>query len=478
MTEAQSAVKERYDAVVIGAGSGGLTVAVGLSTLGKSVALVEADQIGGDCTNVGCIPSKSLLHHSREHLNQTSSSREVLSTVRARRDNLRETERHEFGEMDRIDLIFGRGKLSSATTVSITQKNQSSEFSKTITADNIIISTGARPRPVPIDGLPPERYLTNETFFEQPELPKNLVILGGGPIGLEMAVASLDLGSNVTVLEGARDLLGTLPPKIGKAVTDSLQEQGIVVKTDTTAKTFDPNTRSLTIGPIDGAATDSIDDVDAVLVAVGRVPNSDGLGLESVGVKTERGFVSTDRKGRTNIKSIWAVGDVTTRSRTTHGANAWGRRVIKAIAFPYMPTSSDPIIPTAIFTRPEVASIGDHPEKVTDDINRLELDLSTIDRAYTDEVSHGVMIVDVRRLSGTVLAVTIVGPRAGELIGVASLAMTAGLPLHKWYPTVWAYPTYSGAFGKIVDMYMSETLTNIKLESKRWFGGLARRWRT
>ncbi len=476
-TQTESEVQDLYDAVVIGAGSGGLTVAVGLSTLGKSVALIEANDIGGDCTNVGCIPSKSLLHHSAKHLETGSSSREVLSTVRDKRNQLRDTEQHEFGEMDGIDLIFGRAKLSSATTVEITANNDS-QLTKTISASNIIIATGARPRPIPIDGLPAERYVTNETFFEQTELPKNLAILGGGPIGLEMAVASRALGTSVTVLEAASDLLPMLPDRAGVAVRNSLEAQGITIRTGVTAKRYDDASRTLYVGLIDGQESGSVQDVDAVLVAVGRIPNSAGLGLETAGVETERGFITTDRKGRTNVSSVWAIGDVTPRSQTTHGANAWGRRVIKAIAFPYMPTSSDPIVPSAIFTRPEVATIGEHPEELTDDINRLTLDLSTIDRAYTDEVAHGVLIVDVRRLSGKVLAVTIVGPRAGELIGVASLAMTNDIPLHKWYPVVWAYPTYSGAFGKIVDMHMSETLTNLKRESRRWVGGVTRRWRS
>lgn len=472
-----SPMSDRYDAIVVGAGSGGLTVAVGLSILGKSVALIEASNIGGDCTNVGCIPSKSLLHRARHQAGAAGA--DILAEVRAKRDRLRDEEAHEYAAMENIDLVFARATIESPTSVRLTPTATEGSFDTTVSAENIIIATGARPRPIPIEGLPAERLLTNDNFFEAADLPKRIAILGAGAIGLELGYAANLLGSEVTILEAGSKVLPQLPNAAGVEVSRALTSQSIDVRTQQTAKRYDPDSNALHIGPLDGDETDVLPNIDAVLVAVGRIPNSDSLGLDAknVRIETDRGFIVTDNKGRTNVGSIWAVGDVTTRSRTTHGANAWGRRITKAIAFPYVPIGSKPIIPAAIFAQPEIATIGQHPEFPGDDVNRIVLEIPSTDRAYTDDVQDGVIILDVRRLTGKVMAVTVVGPHAGELIGIVSMAMTNDIPLHKWYSVVWAYPTYSGAIGKVVDLHMSETLTNIKRESRRWFRGSLRRLR-
>ncbi len=347
--------------------------------------------------------------------------------------------------------------------------------SVTYEADHIVVATGSSPRRIPIPGLPEQMYLTNEELFEQKSAPDRLVIVGAGPIGLEMAVAFNRLGSTVTVLDAAPQLLPGILPEAADTLSRALTAQGIDLRPGLAPHHFDPDHKTLAIGPLGQEPVEDIADVDAVLVAVGRVPNTTNLGLEALGVQmTNDGHIDIDDKGRTSVEGVWAVGDVTTHGGTTHMANAWGRRLIQAIALPYLPLKKRPVRPAVTYTSPEVATIGVHEPTPTDDVRRIVVDLSATDRAYTDEVEDGVLIVDVRKLQGTVLGATIVGPRAGDLIAMFSLAMTNNIAFHKWYGTVIPYPTYGDAVTQAVDTYISETFPNAGSELSAWAGG---RWR-
>ncbi len=459
------------DVIVIGAGSGGLTVAVGLATFKKKVRLIERKHVGGDCTNVGCIPSKSLLH-STAHINDRSGT-EILKHVRHTRDHLRDEETEHFGNTENITLQFGAAKIVAPGKVEITAEDGTVE---TVTADDIVIATGSRARRLPVEGLPEERYITNEELFEQTDVPKNLVIVGAGPIGLEMATAFRRLGTEVTVLEAAPQILGQMLPEAAAVVSASLTEKGITLKPGIVAKSFDEATQTLHIGPLDGDATDKIVGVDKLLMAAGRIPNCDGIGLDDVGVKmNKRGLIEVDGKGKTNVNGIWAVGDVTTEGGTTHIANAWGRRVVKAMVFKALPAGDKPLRPGVVFCDPEAASIGTQPVKVPGDVRRMTYDFSKADRSFTDEAKHGIIIVDAKKFSGEITGATVVGPRAGELISTFSLAMTAGVKLQKWYPTVWPYPTYSVALGAIADQFYAQHLPNLHKDFPRWLLGKFRR---
>lgn len=479
MTTTDSTPDARPDAIVIGSGSGGLTVAVGLSQFGKQVMMIEGHQVGGDCTNVGCIPSKSLLHHAAElesaGVPGDDATAAVLATVRAARDHLREEETEHFSSVDGIDLRFGRARLLGSGRVEITAADGTATIAE---ADHIVLATGSHARRLPIGGLPAERLVTNEELFEQHDVPKRMVIVGAGPIGLEMAVAFRRLGSEIVVLDAEPQILPALLPEAAAVLSASLTEQGIDLRPGLVAKGFDEATRTLAIGPLDGDATDTIADVDRVLMAVGRVPNSDGIGLDVAGVELDRGRVVVDDKGRTNVDGIWATGDVTTEGGTTHLANVWGRRIIKHVLAPFVPAGDRPVAPAVTFTDPEAASIGEQPIVAPDDVRRLTLDLSTVDRGYVDKVEHGIIIVDIRRFTGEILGATIVGPRAGELISTFSLAMKTGIKFHSWYGTVWPYPSYSDALGKLVDAYMGESLPQIHKEALAWGKGLIARRRS
>ncbi len=469
MTPASNAFPEPHT-VVIGAGSGGLTVAVGLSSFGKRVRLVERAEVGGDCTNVGCIPSKALLHASANQSGRTDA--EILAHVRARRDQLRDEETEHFGSTDGIDLQFGTARVVAPGVVEVVAADGSVE---TIEAKHVVVATGSRARRLPIDGLPEERYLTNQELFEETAAPAKLVIVGAGPIGVEMATAFRRLGSHVVLLDAASRVLPTMLPDASAVVHRALERSGVDVRPGMVATSFDEASSTMHIGPLGGEATDAIAAVDRVLMAVGRVPNSDGLGLDELGVEMDRGLIVVNAKGESSLERVWAVGDVSAEGGTTHLANAWGRRVIKAIIAPPAPAGKKPVHPAVTFSSPEAAMIGEQPDEAPSHIRRITYDLTKADRSFTDEVEDGIIVVDVRRFSGRIVGATIVGPRAGELISTFSLAMTAGIKLQKWYPVVWPYPAYSDALGAVVDDFMLQHLKNLHRDFPRWLWGRLRR---
>ncbi len=451
-----------YDVIVIGAGSGGLTAAAGLARFGKSVAMIERHHIGGDCTNVGCIPSKSLLHLSSEIAklgrgaastspSSASSTAESLRRVRSRRDRLRHREHDEFSSTENLTLVYGEATIVAPGRVEVTHDGSTDVF----VCKHIVVATGSRPQRIDL-GLAAGRAITNDELFELDEVPDALAIIGAGPVGLEMALAFARLGSKVTVVEQGDQVAVGVLGEAALVVQRHLESHGVA---------FLLGTRADVSLPVISAA-------DRVLVAIGRHPNTEGLGLETVGVKLDQGrCIEIDDRGRTSVEGIWATGDVTNRTGTTHGASAWSRRIIKSIVARPLPIGDEPLEPRVIFTEPELAAIGEQPEKVPGDVRRIRFELKDADRGYTDELEDGLIILDVRRLSGKILGATIVGPRAGELISVFALAMHLGVPMHKWYGTVWPYPSYADALGRVVDLYMSEAMGSIPSDALRWAKG-------
>lgn len=460
----------RPDVVVIGAGSGGLTVAVGLSTFGKRVRLIERAHVGGDCTNVGCIPSKALLHATDQPNGRTAG--QIFAHVRAKRDDLEDEEAAEYGSTDKIDLQFGEAAIVEPGVVEVTAADGRVARVET---DHIVVATGSSPLRIPIDGVPPERYLTNEEVFELDAAPKRLVIVGAGPVGMEMATAFARMGTAVTVLDAEDQILSSILPEAAAVLRSALEGQGIVLRPGLVAKSYDEATMALTIGPLDGEATDRIEGVDRILVGVGRVPNTDGLGLGALGVELRHGRIVIDNKGRSSVDGVWAAGDVSDRGGTTHLAVAWGRRIVKAILVPFAPAGSEPIAPNVVYADPEVGTIGAQEPSVESHVRRIVFNYTTADRSYTDDVQHAVIIVDVRRFSGKILGATVVGPRAGELISIFSMAMAKGIALHQWSDIVWPYPSYAHALGQIVDEFATERLKNFHKDVPSWLLGRIRR---
>jgi dihydrolipoamide dehydrogenase len=456
---------KHFQTIVIGAGSGGMTVAIGLAGLGRQVAMIEGNHVGGDCTNVGCVPSKTLIHLAK-NFKPGMNPDTVLQEVIRKRDALRDKETEEVQHIENLTFIQGMAEFTGSKTLAVTHAGQTRE----LTADNIVIATGARPRLLDIPGLPDEMLLTNESLFDLTNAPKHLVIVGAGVIALEMAFAFKKIGTKVSMFALDRRPLMTAIPEASEAIQAELEKRGITLYCGTVAKACDDSKRTLTLQSGDEEIV--LHDVDKVLVAIGRVLNIDSLGLEQAGVKVDaRQGVMVNSYGETNVKGVYAIGDVTPTSSFTHSANAQGRRVTQRIAFPFLPISKkEPLYPSATFSDPEVATVGLTPQQLEmhchpDVVKRIRVDFKTdTDRGYTDGVENGFIIMDAVRLTGRILSVTIVGPRASEMISFFTLAMSQKISLYKIYRLVYPYPTYSSGILKVADFFMRETLTNLGRE--------------
>jgi pyruvate/2-oxoglutarate dehydrogenase complex dihydrolipoamide dehydrogenase (E3) component len=458
-------VHDSVHTIVIGAGSGGLTVAVGLASLGRPVVLIEARHVGGDCTNVGCIPSKTLIRQAE--LRGAHDPGGALAEVRRKRDALRARETAEIGAIGHLNLITGRARLAGAQRVVVALPEGGE---RTLSARHIVIATGARPRMIAIAGLPAARMLTNESIFELPQAPHHLAIIGGGVIGVELACAVRKLGSQVSIVDRGPRVLARHLPEAADIVAASLRDQGITVHVGASAHAYAEASATLWIEragrPVPLAG------VDYVLVAAGRVRNLEGLGLAAAGVRcSPHGGIVTDRVGRTSASGIYAVGDVTTTSAFTHSANAQGRRVVQQIAFPWLPVrAAAPCYPSATFAEPEVATAGMDQRQIAARyhpalVRRIRVDLAAqTDRGYTDDVQHGTIIVDAVRLTGVILGVTIVAPRASEMISLFTLAIQQGASLYALYRLVYPYPTFSSGVQRVADTFLRETLPALRSE--------------
>ncbi|MDP1546345.1 MAG: NAD(P)/FAD-dependent oxidoreductase [Anaerolineales bacterium] len=458
-------MSEHFSTIVIGAGSGGMTVAIGLAGLGRKVALIEGHHVGGDCTNVGCVPSKTLIHLAK-NFRPGMNPDEVLQEVIRKRDVLRDKETEEVEHLENLTFIRGMAKFTAPKTLAVTHEGATRE----VTADNIVIATGARPRMIDIPGLPDEMALTNESLFDLTKAPKHLVIVGAGVIALEMAFAFQKIGTKVTMFALDRRPLMTTIPEASEAIQAELDKRGITLYCGTVAKACDVSTHSLILKSGDEEIT--LTGVDKVLVAVGRVRNLDSLGLEQVQVKVDpRLGVLVNSFGETNVKGVYAIGDVTPTSAFTHSANAQGRRVVQRIAFPFLPIAKkEPVFPNATFSDPEVATVGLTQQQLAEYchpqiIKRIRVDFKDhTDRGYTDGIENGFIIVDAVRLTGQILHATIVGPRASEMISFFTLAISQKISLYKIYRLVFPYPTYSSGILKVADFFMRDTLPNLGKE--------------
>lgn len=448
-------ITRTYKAAIIGAGSGGLTLAIGLAGFGHHVVLIEGGTIGGDCTNVGCIPSKTLLHAARTGVEHP------LAWTRAKRDDLANREDLEMAEHDHIHLVRGWASLTGSSDPHVISVDNG-ESTQLVRAEHIVIAGGSRPITIDIDGLAADRVVTNEELFELEAPPESLVIVGGGAIAVEMATAFAALGTRVDIVELQDRLLASEDPLITEVVERSLRSQGVGLHLGTTIQRVDEATAHLA----DGSA---VEGVDRVLMTVGRRPRLDGLGLERAGVQFERNGITADDWGRTSVDGIWAVGDVTGNTLTTHGAGAVGRRAIRAIALPRLPKFGRVgAIPNAIYGEPEVASVGMTLAEVARfpeaSRRRIVVDHADIDRGYTDDIADGRLVVDVERFTGRVLRAALVGPGASDLIGMFTIALDNGIGLRQLFGTVHPYPSHAELLRQAADDFAQVTFSNLPRE--------------
>jgi pyruvate/2-oxoglutarate dehydrogenase complex dihydrolipoamide dehydrogenase (E3) component len=441
-----------YDLIVIGAGSGGISSAILGKNLGKKVALVEKKKIGGDCTWYGCVPSKALIKSAEiaRHFNQMGKyglsldgaaqldTRKVMAHVRTVREQVYEEETPQIFEKMGIDVLISGAKFLDNHRIQV--------GSKTIASKRFVIATGSSPLIPPIEGIKDVPYLTNETLFDLQELPASMVIIGGGPIGTEMASALNHLGVQITQLEMADGIMFREDKELATLLQDHLQKSGIRILSGTTARKVERRGDKIIV-TAQNESSHQIE-TDTLLLSVGRRPNVDGLDLDKAGVAYSPKGIKVSNTLQTSAGNIYAVGDVVGAYQFSHIAEYHaGIAVPNALLpLPIKRKVNYENIVWATFTDPELARGGlteeEAREKYGDNnIKVYRFNYERVDRAKTDRATIGMskFIVDKK---GKLLGIHILGERAGELLHQAQLAKSLGVPFHKIQSMIHVYPTY------------------------------------
>ncbi|WP_411359684.1 dihydrolipoyl dehydrogenase [Pseudidiomarina salilacus] len=444
--------------IVIGAGSAGLVSAYIAAAVKAKVTLIEKAEMGGDCLNTGCVPSKALLHvaktirqtqHARELGVQTSIEQidfarvmdEVQKVIQriAPHDSV---ERYtELG----VDVIQGEATIESPWRVRV--KTATGEQS--LSTRSIIIATGAKPLVPAFVGLEQIDYLTSDSLWHLRSLPKRLLVLGGGPIGCELAQAFQLLGSQVTIVEMGPRLLANEDPDTSALLQNQLRADGVDLRLNHKAERFSVNAdgESLLHAEHEGEAVELA--FDRVLIALGRQPNTQGFGLEEIGVEVDK-TVQVNALLQTNFPNIYACGDVAGPYQFTHVAShqAW-YAAVNALFDPFKTFKADySVIPWVTYTTPEIANVGlteQAAQQQNTDYEVIEYDISDMDRAIADQQAYGRIKVLTEPGKDKILGVNIVGAQAGELLAEYVLAMKHGIGLNKILGTIHSYPTMSEA---------------------------------
>ena len=470
---------ESYNLAVIGGGTAGLVTAAGAAGLGAKVALIEKHLLGGDCLNVGCVPSKGVISAGRAARAIREAAKfgvtiegEVKIDFAKAMNQMRET-RAEISHHDSadrfsdlgVDVFFGDACFVDDETISI--DGQEIKFS------SAVIATGSRAVVPPIEGLADVDYLTNETIFSLTELPERMAVVGGGAIGGEMAQAFAQLGSKVTLIQSSAQILTNDDPEAAEVVAKSMESDGVEILYNSRAK------RAVQSG--DGSITVTIESengssqeltVDALLISVGRKANTDGMCLEKVGVDvTKKGIVVDDHMQTTN-SNIYAAGDVCFKYKFTHVADFLARNVIQNALFMGSKKASNLVIPYCTYTTPELAAVGVNETKAKKDgieYDVYKIGFDEIDRTMIERETSGFAKVLTKKGSDKILGATIVGPHAGDLIGEITLAMTHGLGLSEIGSTIHPYPTQAEVLRKLGDRYNKTKLTStVKWAFDKW----------
>jgi len=457
-----------YDLIVVGGGTAGLVAAVGAAGLGARVALIERHLLGGDCLNTGCVPSKAIIRSSRV-LGEIARARELgvfvedpvadFATIMQRmRQRRRSIARHDSAKrlaLLGIDVFFGSARFVDHTTLAV--GGQLVRFGRAV------IASGGRAAAPPIPGLDLVPFLTNETVFSLTELPPRLAIIGAGPIGCEMAQTFARFGSDVTVFDQGSQILPRDDADAARIVRSQLEAEGVRlelgVKIERVGQTGD-DVRVYYVRNGTNTITASNVAADALLVAAGRAPNIEDLDCHAAGIATDtHGVVVNDRLQTTN-RRVFASGDVCSKFKFTHAADAMSRIVIQNALFFGRRKASALVIPWVTYTDPELGQVGITDADVASSGGRYEtitVQLSDIDRAVVDDDTAG--FVRVHHERGRVRGCTIVAPHAGEMIGEAVYVITHGGTLSDLSATIHPYPTVAEALRKAGDAYRRQALT-------------------
>ncbi|MEE9211612.1 MAG: mercuric reductase [Phycisphaeraceae bacterium] len=468
----------RYNMVVIGAGTAGLVTAAGAAGLGAKVALIERDLMGGDCLNVGCVPSKALIRCARAYAGVRDATEfgvrvpegvavdfpAVMQRMRRLRAGIsRNDSAKRFRDLG-VDVFIGQARFTGQDTIEVGDK--------TLRFARACIATGARASAPPIPGLEQAGYLTNETVFSLTQLPQRLAVIGAGPIGCEMAQTFARFGSHVTLLEAMRQILGREDRDAAERIEKALIRDGVELNccAHVTGVQTEGDEKVLTLE----GETGGVLRVDDVLVGVGRAPNVENLNLESAGVEYDKTGVKVNERLQTTNKRIYAAGDICFPYKFTHTADATARIVLQNALFFGRAKTSVLTIPWCTYTDPEIAHVGMYEHDARDkgiDVQTFTVELSDVDRAVLDGDDGGFLKVHVKKGTDKILGATLVAGHAGEMISEITLAIVSGAGLGTIARTIHPYPTQAEAIKKAADAYSRTRLTPVV---KKIFGLLLR----
>ena len=435
------------DLLVIGAGSGGLSVAAGAVQMGASVILLEGGEMGGDCLNYGCVPSKSLLAMGKKALTGDVSYAQAMGHVQHVIDTIAPVDSQDRFEGLGVRVIRAFGRFVSPHEVEAGNYR--------IKARRIVIATGSSPMVPPIPGLGEVPYMTNETLWTLTDRPDHLIILGGGPIGLEMAQAHVRLGSKVTVVEAA-NALGRDDPEMAAMVLQRLREEGVEILERTSVTNVAQTAEGVLVALSDGQSVTG----SHLLIAAGRVPNTGKLNLAAAGIDVDGRNIRVNAQLKTTNQRVYAIGDVTGLMPFTHTAGYHAGVIIRSALFGLPAKAKHSHIPYATYTQPELAQVGLTEAQARDTHgDKLEVarfDIHHNDRAIAEGRAEG--LIKVMVVKGRPVGVSIVGDQAGELISLWSMAIANNMTMAQISAMVAPYPTYAEINKRAAGAYFAPRL--------------------
>lgn len=459
---------KRYNLVVIGGGTAGLVTAAGAAGLGAKVALVEKRLLGGDCLNVGCVPSKCLIRASRAaaetrnavafgvrvHGEVEVDFPAVMERMRRLRSQISSHDSESRFRRLGVDIFLGEGRFTGDRTVEVD--------GTTLRYKKAVVATGARAVTPDVEGIEAVDFLTNENVFELTELPRRLAVFGAGPLGCELAQAFRRFGAEVAIIEKNEHLLMREDRDAAEIVARSFVRDGVAVKVNAQVNRVEKTADAKRLHMVVDGRGETLD-VDQILIGAGRAPNVQGINLETVGVEyDDRRGVKVDDRMRTANRDIYACGDVCQREKFTHTADAAARIVIQNALFIGRKKYSRLVIPWCTYTDPEIAHVGMYEKDAKErgmEVDTFALAFGEVDRAVTDGAEEGLIKVHVKKGTDRILGATIVAEHAGEMINDITLAMTARVGLGKLSGVIHPYPTQAEAVRKVADAYSRTRLT-------------------
>jgi pyruvate/2-oxoglutarate dehydrogenase complex dihydrolipoamide dehydrogenase (E3) component len=476
-----------YNIVVIGAGTAGLVTAVIAAAVGAKVALIEKHLMGGDCLNVGCVPSKGVIRAARAWADVRRADEfgvhippgvkydfgAAMARMRKLRARISHTDSvHRYKSLG-VDVFIGDARFSGSDVVTV----EGPAGNRTLRYAKAAICTGARAATPPTPGLQEAGYLTNDTIFTLTELPPRLAVIGAGPIGCELAQAFARFGSQVYLVETMHGIMPNEDRDAAAIVHESMLRDGVTLLCCG---------KDVKVGKTDGGKRLMVDShgqpyditVDEILVGVGRTPNVEGLGLDAVGVEYDKTGVKVSDRLQTTNPRIYAAGDVCSRYKFTHAADAMAQILIQNALFPHpfglaYAGVESLIMPWCTFTEPEIAHVGMYEadaKKKGIETDTFTFKLDEVDRAILDGEDEGFARVHVKKGTDQILGATIVAAHAGEMIGEFSVLMKAGLGLKTITGTIHPYPTQAEVVKKVANAWRKTTFTSrTKSILQKWF---------